>query len=82
MIAAFISNVFLWPRGRFYQAALIIQAAGYLAGLLSYVSHRLTQWAPFKLAHFFVLGNAATLVAWWKFWHGDKLVTWEPSQRS
>jgi len=82
VISAFFSNLLLWPGGLFYQATFVIQAMGYLAGLLSNINSRLAQWAPFKLAHFFVLGNAATLVAWWKFWQGDKLVTWEPSRRN
>ena len=77
-----ISNAFLWKQGLIYQISLIAQLLGYSMGLASYFDQRLARLTLFKLAHFFVLGNMATLVAWWKFIQGDKIVLWEPSQRS
>jgi glycosyltransferase involved in cell wall biosynthesis len=81
VMAALISNLFLWKEGRIYQLALIAQLLGYVAALISHATVRLGQVSLFKLAGFFVLGNAATLVAWWKFCRGEKLVTWKPSHR-
>jgi hypothetical protein len=77
-----ISNAFLWKQGLIYQISLIAQLLGYSMGRASYFDQRLARLTLFKLAHFFVLGNMATLVAWWKFIQGDKIVLWEPSQRS
>lgn len=81
VIAVLISSAFLWKAGLFYRVFLIIQLIGYTAGSLSYLGGRATRLGPLKLASFFVLGNVATLVAWWKFCLGDRFVAWEPSQR-
>jgi cellulose synthase/poly-beta-1,6-N-acetylglucosamine synthase-like glycosyltransferase len=79
--AALISNALLWKAGVFYQVFLILQLVGYLAGLLSTVGGALGRMAVFKLAGFIVMGNVATVIAWWKFSRGDKLAVWQPSQR-
>ena len=81
VLAALVSNCFLWKSGPIYQLALIGQLAGYGAALLSHAVPRLGQMSLIRMAGFFVLGNAATLVAWWKFLRGEKVVTWEPSRR-
>jgi cellulose synthase/poly-beta-1,6-N-acetylglucosamine synthase-like glycosyltransferase len=80
-LSALISNVFLWKAGLFYQVCLLLQLAGYAAGLVSHAGGRLAELGVFKLASFFVMGNVATLAAWWKFCRGEKLVSWEPSRR-
>jgi glycosyltransferase involved in cell wall biosynthesis len=82
VLSALISNAFLWNAGPFYQICLLVQLAGYVAGLVSYASGGLAKLGVFKLASFFVMANVATLVAWWKFCQGEKLVVWEPSRRS
>lgn len=81
-LAALISNIFLWNAGHFYQALVAMQLAGYLAGVISTAGGVPGKLVVFKLAGFIVMGNAATLAAWWKFCRGEKLVTWEPSRRS
>jgi cellulose synthase/poly-beta-1,6-N-acetylglucosamine synthase-like glycosyltransferase len=80
-LAALISNVFLWKAGIFYKASLVAQLAGYSAALISFFEGRLAKSAVVNLAVFFVIGNVATLVAWWKFCQGERFVTWEPSRR-
>lgn len=80
-LGVLVSNWFLWKNGLLYRLALVCQVLGYGGGLLSHLSTRLGQIGLFKMAGFFVLGNAATLVAWWKFCQGEKIVTWEPSSR-
>ena len=81
IIAVFVSNLFLWQVGPFYQLFLILQLLGYGVGLVSYAGGGVAKSGVLRLATFFVLGNVATLVAWWKFCRGEKMVTWEPSQR-
>ncbi|MBZ5515139.1 MAG: glycosyltransferase [Acidobacteriia bacterium] len=80
-LTALISNFFLWNAGLFYQVCLLIQLAGYAAGLVSHAGGWLAELGVFKLAGFFIMGNVATLEAWWKFCQGEKLVFWEPSRR-
>jgi glycosyltransferase involved in cell wall biosynthesis len=81
MLLLFVSNLFLWTKGLFYQAALVSQAAMYAAGLLALSSDRSSVWKPIKLAGYFLLGNAATVMAWFYFLSGEKFVSWQPSQR-
>lgn len=79
-LALLASSLFLWNEGPFYQAALLLQLGAYGSGLLA-----LGTSAPFKLfrvAGFFLLGSAATVLAWMHFLRGEKFVTWEPSRRA
>ena len=81
VIAALLSNFFLWRAGRFYQVCLVTQVLGYSMSLLSYLGGRVARISIIRLASFFVLGNVATLWAWGKFCGGEKIVIWEPSRR-
>lgn len=81
MLLLFVSNLFLWTKGLFYQIALVSQAAMYAAGLLALSIDRSSVWKPIKLAGYFLLGNAATVMAWFYFLSGEKFVSWQPSQR-
>ena len=80
-LAALVSNCFLWAAGPFYQFALIAQLVGYGSGLLANTGGAFARIGPFRLANFFLMGNIATLLAWWKLCRGEKIVTWEPSRR-
>lgn len=82
VIAVLLSNLFLWNDGLFYRVFLVLQLLGYGAGLASYAGKGLAKFGVLKMASFFVMGNVATLLAWWKFIQGDKMVTWEPSRRN
>ena len=82
VIAVLVSNCFLWEAGLFYRGFLILQLLGYTAGLAAFAGKGLARIGILKMASFFVMGNVATLLAWWKFLQGDKMVTWEPSRRS
>lgn len=75
------SNALLWDRGWFYQGGLIAQVAAYAAGTLAWAVPPMSRLKPMRLASFFVLGNAATLAAWWRYISGERFVTWEPSRR-
>jgi glycosyltransferase involved in cell wall biosynthesis len=81
MLILLISNVFLWERGPFYQLCVIGQVGIYGAGLLALTANRFAQKKPVKLAGYFLLGNAATLMAWFYFLSGEKFVSWQPTQR-
>lgn len=81
MLLLFVANLFLWTKGLFYQVALVSQAAMYAAGLLALSIDGSSVWKPIKLAGYFLLGNAATVMAWFYFLSGEKFVSWQPSQR-
>jgi len=80
-IGVLLANVFLWRAGLFYQICMIGQLAGYGLSLVSLFGGRLSRVIFIRMASFYVIGNVATLWAWWKFCMGDKVVTWEPSRR-
>ena len=81
MAGLWLSNLFLWRAGRFYQASLVLQGVLYAAGLLAMASEKLLRIKPLKLANFFMLGNLATIAAWVKFCLGEKFVLWQPTRR-
>lgn len=81
LILVLVSNAFLWRVGGIYRVTLILQLIGYAAGLISSLLGDRASLGVLRLANFFVLGNAATLIAWWRFCQGDKMVVWEPSRR-
>jgi glycosyltransferase involved in cell wall biosynthesis len=76
-----ISNLFLWKTSSFYRMCLALQVGVYGAGLLALVADRSSGWKPIKLAGYFLLGNAATLMAWFYFLSGEKFATWQPTDR-
>ena len=78
----FISNLFLWPLSGFYRSCLALEVGLLMAGLLALAAKSLAGWKPMKLAGYFLLGNAATLMAWFYFLSGEKFVSWQPTQRS
>jgi glycosyltransferase involved in cell wall biosynthesis len=81
VIAVLFANFFLWRAGLFYRVCLIGQLAAYAATLPFLILGRSAKLGIMRVISFFVLGNVATLWAWWKFFGGQKVVTWEPSQR-
>lgn len=81
-LALFVANLFLWNAGAFYRAALVAQVGAYGSGLLALAFGERSQFTLLRLAGFFLLGNAATVLAWMHFLRGEKFVAWEPSRRA
>jgi cellulose synthase/poly-beta-1,6-N-acetylglucosamine synthase-like glycosyltransferase len=65
----------------FYRVILYLQVAFYAAAMLAFVYEGMARFKPLKIARFFLLGNVAALVAWVRFFSGDKYVTWTPTRR-
>ena len=82
ILVLFLSNLFLWTTGDFYRIFLVLQTGLYGAGLLALAAKGPAGWKPIKLAGYFLLGNAATLMAWFYFLSGQKFVSWRPTRRS
>jgi glycosyltransferase involved in cell wall biosynthesis len=81
MLLLLISNLFLWKTNTFYRMCFVLQVGVYGIGLVALAVSRFSTWKPVKLAGYFLLGNAATLMAWFYFLSGEKFVTWRPTQR-
>ena len=80
--ALLLSNIALYQVHPMYRLFLVLQLAGYGAGLLALVLENRVDLTPLRLAEFFLLGYAATLVAWLDFSLGETYVIWEPSRRA
>ena len=77
MLAALGSNVLLAPRSAFYLAALLAQIAFYAAAGAG-------RWAGIgilKLPSYLVVANLAVLIAWVRYVRGERITTWNPSER-
>jgi hypothetical protein len=77
MILAAFSNVVLALRSSFYSGPLVLQIGFYLAALAGcWSSSRLL-----KIPSFLLLANVAVLEAWVRYARGDRMATWNPSER-
>ena len=81
MVALLVSNFFSRNAGQFYRLCLVTQLGTYGVGLLALTVNWFERWKPLKLAGYFLLGNAATLIAWFYFLSGEKFVSWQPTER-
>jgi glycosyltransferase involved in cell wall biosynthesis len=82
MVVALVCNVFLVASGsRLYGAILVLQLAFYTIAAAGLGSTVLARRRVFKLAGFLVLVNASILAAWYRYWRGDRVLMWMPSER-
>jgi cellulose synthase/poly-beta-1,6-N-acetylglucosamine synthase-like glycosyltransferase len=76
-----VSNVFLTTG--IYRLALVGQALFYGSALLSLALRRFGLHIPgLSLPHYFVLGNVAAALGWWKVVAGRELTKWETVDRT
>ena len=81
MVLALAANVTL-TGSPFYLAVLIVQMMFYLLAIVGWKGPRvMAQASVFRIPYFFCLVNCAALVAWIRFFSGDRLEIWEPSRR-
>ncbi len=80
--AMLVANLAIRNDHPFYLLTLMLQLAVYGAGLVSLLAGPLALLKPLRVAGFFLLGNAATLMAWMYFLSGERFVTWQPSRRA
>jgi cellulose synthase/poly-beta-1,6-N-acetylglucosamine synthase-like glycosyltransferase len=81
LLLILITNAVLAPGSIFYSVTLVFQAVFYLAALAGWLMER-TGWRITLLAmpSYFVLANAASLVAFFRFVRGDRMARWEPAR--
>jgi hypothetical protein len=77
MIVAGLTNALLISQSALYLAAGVAQVGFYAAALGG-----LRTRAPIlKLPAFLLLANVATLTAWYRLARGERITTWNPSER-
>ncbi len=78
LAALFASSLALAPRSWFYALAAGAQVCFYGAALLGWASERAgLKVRPLALPHYFVLANAAPVLAFAKFARGERYASWE-----
>jgi len=80
---AFIANSLALGASPFYQCAFFAQLLFYSSAFVGWRAARLgVKLGPFALPYYFVLVNAAAVVAFVKFMRGEAQVVWEPLRNS
>jgi len=80
LIVILLSNTFLVYRSGFYFLIFILQLAFYITALVGVKVH-LSSRKFLEIPAFFVLVNLSILTAWFRYFQGQRIVTWSPSQR-
>jgi glycosyltransferase involved in cell wall biosynthesis len=77
LLVAGVSNVLLTPRSRLYLITMLLQLGFYAAA----AGGRWTGMRSLRLPSFFVMANLAVLMAWIRYARGERITTWNPSER-
>jgi glycosyltransferase involved in cell wall biosynthesis len=81
LIGAFVSNLLLTSYSVFYLWTFILQFVFYALAFGGVWMTPFSRKYFLKIPSFFVLVNLSILMAWCRYILGERLLTWEPSQR-
>jgi len=82
LIAAFLTSSALAVRGEsLYQVTMGLQAAFYGVGILGWAMPTIGSRGVGRLVVFFLVVNGSILDAWFRYWRGERIVNWQPSER-
>ena len=79
LAVAFATNLILAFDSLLFQVLFFGQMFFYGMGIVGWKTEKLH--GIFKIPTFFLIVNAAILIAWWKYLKGERIVLWTPSQR-
>jgi hypothetical protein len=81
MIVALAANAILASSSRLYQGMLSVQVAFYALALSYLATKRLPSVGILRIPSFFVMVNVSILDAWFRYFRGERIVSWSPSKR-
>jgi len=82
LCSLFISSIFLSMHNIIFHILLICQIVFYCVGLFSLkLRDRTASSSLINVPEYFVLSNAAIMLAWWRYFKGDRISKWDPSRR-
>ena len=81
MMTALLSNVVLAAGSATYTLLLLGQVIFYGIAVGGVLIKPLLKLALVRLLSFFLVVNISILLAWIRYWNGERLVAWEPSKR-
>jgi len=79
LVGTLFSSSVLAPQSRVYLIIFIAQFVSYLSALAAFMLEKIgLRSRLLALPHYFVLANVASLIAFYKFLHGERYASWEP----
>jgi glycosyltransferase involved in cell wall biosynthesis len=81
LVAGLFSNACLIRQSDLYTYAFICQCLFYTTAAVGIRTDLLARLNTFKVPSFFVLVNLSILNAWYRYMRGERMVSWDPSQR-
>lgn len=81
LATAFAANALLAVSHTFFGVAFAGQVLAYGAALLYVLRGAVPHRWFLKIPYYFIMTNAAILVAWYRFAKGERFVVWQPSAR-
>ena len=76
LITALACNALLAPQSLWWVAILAVQLGFYGAAAAGWGGNR-----SLRIPYYFVVANLAILVAWVRYARGERMVSWNPSER-
>lgn len=81
LLTAIICNIYLAFGSVFYSMILVFHLLFYILAAIGLINHRLAERTLIKIPLYFLTVNSAILVAWLRYFSGNRMVMWTPSQR-
>ena len=81
LLSAFTTNIALATDSLVYSVLLVGQVGFYTAAIWVWKRPLPPASAVLKIPAYFLAVNAAIVLAWWRYFRGQRLVMWTPSQR-
>ena len=81
LVVALLTNFVLALGSGFFVFVLLLHSGFYALAAYGLLKPEATEHTIVKIPLYFLTVNAAILVAWWKYFSGNRMVMWTPSQR-
>lgn len=81
LILAGISNFLLMHSSAMYQLSFLIQVVFYSVASAWSATNFFPRMKVMKIPFYFVMVNVSILMAWFRYFKGERVLRWEPSQR-
>lgn len=81
LVLAGVSNFLLLADSIFFQISFLMQALFYSAASAWALTSALPRLKIMKIPFYFVMVNVSILMAWYRYFKGERVLRWEPSQR-
>lgn len=81
LLVAFGTNLMLAPTSSLYYVSLLCQSAFYAVAIWGWQRQPPPSNTLLKIPAYFLTVNASIFVAWWRYFKGQRVVMWTPSER-